>query len=113
MLYANSDRTIRLTRGDTARLNVTIKTNVSQGVYEVKPEDILVLTVKKSVRDVEPAVQVINTGSSVFHIKPEDTNNLAFGKYLYDVQITTSTGDVYTVIGPCTFELMKEVTTNV
>lgn len=32
------------------------------------------------------------------------------GKYLYDVELTTASGDVYTVIVPTTFEVLKEVT---
>lgn len=39
-----------------------------------------------------------------------DTHALEFGKYVYDVQIITEASDVYTVIGPCTFEILKEVT---
>lgn len=112
MLYVDSDGTIQLTRGDTARFNLTIRNNVSQTDYEIQPDDTLIMSIKKSVRDVEPAVQLSIKGSSVFHIHPGDTSNLAFGKYLYDVQITTGDGDVYTVIGPTTFELLKEVTTN-
>ena len=112
MLYVNSDGTIQLTRGDTARFNLTIKNNVSQTDYEIQPDDTLTMSIKKSVRDVDPVVQLNIKGSSVFHIHPSDTSDLAFGKYLYDVQITTGDGDVYTVIGPTTFELMKEVTTN-
>lgn len=38
------------------------------------------------------------------------THALEFGKYVYDVQIITEASDVYTVIGPCTFEILKEVT---
>ena len=50
------------------------------------------------------------TGSNQFHIEPEDTKFLSFGKYLYDVELTTASGDVYTVIVPTTFEVLKEVT---
>ena len=113
MLCVNSDGTIQLTRGDTARFNLTIKNNLSQTDYQVQPDDTLTMSIKKSVRDVDPVVQLSVKGSSVFHMRPSDTSNLAFGKYLYDVQITTGDGDVYTVIGPTTLELMKEVTTNV
>ena len=40
---------------------------------------------------------------------PADTHELDFGKYVYDVELTTGT-DVYTVIEPSCFEVMKEVT---
>ena len=70
------------------------------------------MSIKRSVRDKDPSVQKVVTGSSIFYIQPTDTNKLAFGKYLYDVQITTEAGDVYAVIGPTTFELLTEVTTD-
>ena len=47
MLYVNSDGTIRLTRGDTARLEVQIKNDLTNGNYEMTSEDILRFTIKK------------------------------------------------------------------
>lgn len=110
MLYINKDGTIKLTRGDTARITVSIYNEYNQNDYELDPEDTLRLTIKKTVRDTTPTVQKTIVGSKQFHIVPEDTNNLSFGKYLYDVELTTSSGDVYTIIEPTTFELLKEVT---
>lgn len=68
------------------------------------------MTIKKSIRDSIPCIQKKNVGSNAFHILPTDTNDLTFGKYIYDVQLTTNDGDIYTVIEPTVFELMKEVT---
>ena len=70
------------------------------------------MPIKRSVRDKDPSVQKVVTRSSIFRIQPTDTSKLSFGKYLYDVQITTEAGDVYTVIRPTTFELLTEVTTD-
>lgn len=47
MLYLNSDGTIQLTRGDTARFNLTIKNNMSQTDYQVQPDDTLTMSIKK------------------------------------------------------------------
>lgn len=110
MLYVNNDGTIRLTRGDTARISVTVYNDYNQEDYELDPADVLRLTIKKSVRDTTPAVQKMITGSSQFYLLPTDTQDLSFGKYLYDVELTTSSGDVYTIIEPTTFEILKEVT---
>lgn len=110
MLYVNSDGTIKLTRGDTARISVNIENDVSGESYEVQPEDVLILTVKKSISDTDHSFQKKITGSNAFHILPSDTQLLSFGRYVYDVQITTKNSDVYTVIGPCSFEVLKEVT---
>lgn len=110
MLYIRDDGTIRLTRGDTARLSVPIKNSSNDEEYTMQSGDNLYFTVKKSAKDVEPLLQKVVTGSNVFHIKPEDTKTFPFGKYKYDVQITTASGDVYTVIEPTTFEIMEEIT---
>lgn len=110
MLYVETDGTIRLTRGDTARLSVTITNDTDQNAYEMQEGDTLTLTVKKTVNDESPSFQKVLTGTNTFHIEPKDTAQLPFGKYRYDVQLLTASGDVYTVIEPTTFEIMQEVT---
>ncbi len=93
MLTVDKDNTIHLTRGDTAR-------------FSIGP----VVKIKKTVMQADPCVQLIVHGGEVLHIKPEDTKAMAFGKYVYDIQLTTADGDVYTIIPPTTFDLLKEVT---
>lgn len=109
MLYVLDDGTIKLTRGDTARIAITINNLLNQE-YSIGKEDSLTLTIKKKVKDVEPLLQKIVKGTTLFHIKPEDTNNCSFGKYVYDVQLTLSNGDVYTIIEPSSFVILSEVT---
>lgn len=109
MLYID-DKTIKLTRGDTARLTVPIINLANNGEYTMESGDILYFTVKKTAKDTDFLFQKSVTGSNSIHIKPEDTADLSFGKYKYDVQLTTATGDVYTVIEPSTFEVMEEIT---
>lgn len=110
MLYVESDGTIRLTRGDTARLTVNVTNDIDGNEYIIQEEDTLTLTVKKSISDSVASLQKVIHGSNAFHIEPADTASLDFGSYKYDIQLTTSGGDVYTVIGPATFTLLKEVT---
>lgn len=109
MLYID-DKTIKLTRGDTARLTVPITNLANNGEYTMESGDILYFTVKKTAKDSDFLFQKSVTGSNSIHIKPEDTADLSFGKYKYDVQLTTATGDVYTVIEPSIFEVMEEIT---
>lgn len=109
MLYID-DKIIKLTRGDTARLTVPIINLANNGEYTMESGDILYFTVKKTAKDSDFLFQKSVTGSNSIHIKPEDTADLSFGKYKYDVQLTTATGDVYTVIEPSTFEVMEEIT---
>ena len=110
MLHVEYDGTIQLTRGDTARLTVTIANEADGNEYAIQSGDTLTLTVKKAVTDAEPSIQKVLTGAATFHIEPKDTAQLEFGKYKYDVQLTTAGGDVYTVIEPTTFEILQEVT---
>lgn len=109
MLYID-DKIIKLTRGDTARLTVPIINLANNGEYTMESGDILYFTVKKTAKDSDFLFQKSVTGSNSIHIRPEDTAALSFGKYKYDVQLTTATGDVYTVIEPSTFEVMEEIT---
>lgn len=112
MLYIESDKTIRLTRGDTAYLTVTLSNNQPSTSYVMDENDVLTFSVKRKPKtDVDCLVQKSIKGSNMFHIEPEDTKSLSFGKYKYDVQLTTASGDIYTVIEPTTFEVMEEVTT--
>lgn len=109
MLHVEGN-TIRLTRGDTAYLSVTIVKRDTGEAYEIAENDILVFTLKKYTSDETPLFQKRIIGGNTFHIMPDDTSGLRFGKYKYDVQLTTLRGDVYTVIEPSTFEVMEEVT---
>ncbi len=110
MLHVLDNGSIKLTRGDTARLNVSIKNATLDEDYEIAADDVLTLTVKKTVNDSEALVQKTLTGSAAFKLDPVDTANLDYGKYKYDVQLTTAAGDVYTVIEPTNFEITSEVT---
>lgn len=48
MLYVLEDGTIRLTRGDTARLSVNIVNDADGSTYEVRQNDVLIMSLKKS-----------------------------------------------------------------
>ena len=111
VLTVDKDNTIHLTRGDTARFSLgRIVNTVTKTNYTPTAEDTVTMTIKKTALDAAPCVQIIVPGGEVLHIKPEDTKSMAFGKYVYDIQITMADGDVYTIIPPATFDLLKEVT---
>lgn len=110
MLKVYNDGLIQLTRGDTAVLNIDITNDATGEAYAIQPEDELVLSMKRSVNDTEVCMQKRVKGTAQLLIEPADTGSLRFGRYVYDVQITTGLGQVYTVIGPETFEILPEVT---
>jgi uncharacterized protein YfaS (alpha-2-macroglobulin family) len=108
MLIVSKYGEIQLTRGDTAELTVDI-TDSEGGAYSVKEDDTLTLTVKKNYEDTEPLIKKVVTGINFFHIEPEETKGLDFGKYKYDVQLTTANGDNYTVVADKVFNITREV----
>lgn len=110
MLYVLEDGTIKLTRGDTARLTIDIMNDLTKESYTMSKNDTLTLTVKTNVKANEFVFQKKTIGSNSFIIDPSDTNDASFGKYRYDVQLNTESGDVYTIIEPSTFEILAEVT---
>ena len=107
---------IYLTRGDTASLNVKISQYGCNKPYVIMDGDKVFMTVKNSFNVKDFVFQKVVSyedlidGNIIFKIIPSDTNELEFGDYVYDVEIKTSEGDVFTIIPPSAFKLEPEVT---
>lgn len=105
--------TIRLTRGDTAYIEVPIKRLVDDELqdYTMQDGDTLIFTVKdgKGLDSDASYIRKEVRGFNTIHIAPVDTKTMKFGKYVYDVEIDTANGDVFTVIPISDFVLEKEV----
>jgi hypothetical protein len=110
VLYIDPNNTIRLTRGDTAYLDIDIVEDSTGEPYEMKAGDTLTLSVKCTVNDAECCFCKTVEQTKLIVINPEDTAHLQFGKYKYDVQLNTAAGEVFTVIEPACFTIMPEVT---
>ena len=111
MLYIDGTD-IKLTRGDTAYLQVPLVNKLPDGTsqeYTMEAGDTLTMTMRAKY-DSEICFQKIAKGTNTFHIVPEDTASCNFSKYKYDVQLTMANGDVYTVIEPACFQILPEVT---
>ena len=108
---------IRMTRGDTASFTVDIlcKTEEAQSFsYTMAAGDTLLFTAKQCLADKKPVLQLQAVGTPEFHLKPEHTKHM-LGRYVYDVELHTAAGDVYTVLGPGDFpspelDILAEVT---
>lgn len=107
MFRVDADNTIHITRGDTGVINLALKLNDEE--YILAEGDVVLLTVKRTPMDKEILFQK-TLENNQFTINPEDTSNLKFGTYKYDVQLTTATGIVSTVITPRNFNVEAEVT---
>lgn len=107
MVSVHADKSIHLTRGDTAVINLALKMNGEPFILD--ENDVCVLTVK-AIPVTETVLIQKQLVDGKFTIEPSDTSNLKFGIYKYDVQLTTSEGVVSTVITPSNFVIEAEVT---
>lgn len=108
---------IQLTRGDSAAFTVEILRETADGQtepYVIAEDDTLTLTVRRSPRDPHPTLTLQSAGSPVFALRPQDTKSMC-GRYIYDIELRTAAGDVYTILGPgaalpTEMEILPEVT---
>lgn len=101
--------TIRMTRGDTARIALSIL-DKEGNEYITGPDDVVWFSVKRYLDD-EAYLIKKNVLHGEIVIEPADTSGLEVGgPYWYDVQVTLENGDVSTVIGPNQLWLEGEVT---
>lgn len=75
--------------------------------YELQEGDTLLFTLKKNTKTDEIIFQ--KSGKHV-EIEPYDTEDLKYGKYVYDVELTYASGFRDTVILPTEFKITEEVT---
>lgn len=104
------DWTITMTRGDTVRIDLTIKVRGTSEPYTPQEGDIIKFTVKADYADEEPLItKYIAIDEMVLELLPEDTKPLPFGRYVYDIELTTANGDVDTIIDKATLNIREEV----
>lgn len=109
MSYSVKKTTITLTRGDTCKIQVSI-TNPGGTPYELQENDIVKFAMKKSYNDEEALiVKTIPNDTLILTLNPDDTKDLAFGSYVYDIELTKETGEVDTFITKAELKLTEEV----
>lgn len=111
-MFEINGKNIRLTRGDTAVIHVDIVRKLSDGTFEeysVKDGDVLVLSARRACAP-HPCLQIVAKGSAELMFKPAATAELAADEYIYDIQLTTSDKDVYTVVDDGRLTLTRGVT---
>ena len=118
-MFKIEDDFIYLTRGDTAYITLELE---DEDKFFVG--DIVALSVKRNLTSESIYAlhkeKIVDEESNtlVIKIKPEDTNDMSYGLYYYDIQLTRTNGDVFTIITPdkddlrANFKLLKEVTQN-
>lgn len=100
---------ITLTQGDSAALKIKVR-DARNKVLLLGDNDTAVLTIKRDINDADAVLRLQMDSDGQFIFRPDDTAGMDCGKYCYDVQVTLSNGNVYTVIPPAQFVLEKGVT---
>lgn len=109
MGFSVSDNKIIMTRGDTAKILVSIKHKDTQEPYIPKEGDTVRFSMKKYISDKEPTlIKDIPISSLYLILNPEDTKDLDYGIYHFDVQLTYKNGDVDTFIPNSILKLTSE-----
>lgn len=115
-MYKVEGNKITLTRGDSLFLAVGITRNGE--AYTPQEGDVVRFYLKHDkmkwdntdFQDEEPVVtKTIPNDTMVLHLLPSDTNELEFGVYKYDIEITFADGEVSTFINDESFRLAREV----
>lgn len=103
-----------MTRGDSESFTIKLRNKKTKNYINFEDGDIVYFTVKKTIHDVDKELQVVvdvfDEGKAVIEIHPEDTKELAYGEYVYDVQLTDKNGRVSTIIKHSPFVIGGEVT---
>ena len=108
-MFSVKGKTIKLTRGDTFKATIGIY-NADGTAYTPASGDVIVFTMKKSYKD-ETAIitKTIDHASLALEFDPSDTSSLAYGEYVFDVQLTYANGNVDTFIDKGKLVLTEEV----
>lgn len=89
-------------------LELSIKDD-SGSDYQIQADDSIIFTVKKTTMDKTVILQKKALDGEI-KIKADETASLAYGRYIYDVELRKADGTVSTVITPSPFVLCEEVT---
>lgn len=107
--HRDPDNTIRITRGDSLTINVTL-TDGDGYQYEPVLGDVVWFRVKKSASAAEILIEKqIDTETLVLELVESDTETLAFGDYKYEIEVITNEQDHYTVIKNAPFIITEEL----
>lgn len=96
--------TITMTRGDTLIVNVEIDN------YTPQADDVIRFACARSYVSSEVAIRkTIPNDTLTLRLDPADTKDLAYGDYVYDIELTYADGRVDTFIAGATLRLTEEV----
>lgn len=107
LIVDETTMSISMTRGDTGIFNINLK-DADGNEYTPVEGDSLIFAMAKKYGEEVLLQKNIPMDTLILKLNPEDTNSLNAGSYVYEVQFTSSDGDVSTII-LSKFELTKDV----
>ena len=109
-MFKVDGNSIKLTRGDSFYVTVTMKRKDTGEEYTPQEGDVIRFGLKKNAEQANCLIEkIIPNDTLVLHLEPNDTKPFPFGKYVYDIEITFANGDVDTFINNADFSLVTEV----
>ena len=87
---------IKITKGDSAKINVNL-CNPDGSPYTMSSGDKLKMSVRKKIGS-QTLIEVESTDNAI-RLTPSITSNLIIGQCVYDIELQTAGGDVFTVVG--------------
>lgn len=101
--------TINMTRGDTLRVTISMEDEQGQEYTPVEG-DVIRFAMKNNYMATDVLIEKeIPHDTMQLELQPSDTKNLAFGSYVYDIEITFADGVVDTFIPSARLVLSEEV----
>lgn len=111
MSYSIKKNVITLTRGDTFKCQINLADSEGNP-YEPEEGDVIRFAMKKSYSDPDYETLIekeVPLDTMILTLDPEDTKKYEFGEYVYDIQLTNSSGEVDTFLPNGTLILTEEV----
>lgn len=97
MLEIDTQGNIKITRGDTGIFQIDLVDSEGEPYTPVEGDSIRFAMAKNYGSNVLVEKE-ISTDDMLLKLEPADTKTLEFGSYVYDIQFTSSNGDVSTII---------------
>lgn len=108
MLSVSGTR-ITLTKGDSARIGISITTKSGE-TYTPKTGDQIRFYLKRDIKASNVMLEKeIDISDMLLNLRPDDTKQLATGNYVYDIELTKTNGDVDTFINAAQLTILAEV----
>lgn len=108
MLEIDRKYNMKLTRGDTAYINISLE-DEDETTYEFVEGDTMFFRLAANIF-VEKELSIdFSENIATLTLEPEDTEGLMYETYKYEIELITSTGEHFTVIPNRSFTVDYEV----